>query len=64
MTREQLIATIAETERFLSVARACLESGTRDQWRHFELTGSKHTGATKRASLDLTRQLARLRGAR
>lgn len=60
MKLSRLEKSIAEAERFLAAARLCVASVSSDPKKE-ELWGSKETGATKRASMDLTRSLAELR---
>lgn len=66
MNRETLTAAIADAERFVKLAKACRANAEvhkaicgRD-WLSFQ---PKDSGATKRASMDLTRSLANLRRA-
>jgi len=54
MNTRTLQAAIAEAERFLDLAREL-------QTEQADFTGSRITGATRRASMDLTRALADLR---
>jgi len=56
MNRTKLTTAIAEAERFIERARDLPEG----QWL---LDFPKHTGAIRRASMDLTRALADLRKA-
>ena len=58
MNARTLEAAIAEAERFLDRARE-LQSEQGGAAVYF--TGSRFTGATRRASMDLTRALADLR---
>lgn len=64
MNKDSLNAAIAEAERFVKLAKACranaaLENAiTGRSWLSFQ---PKDSGATKRASMDLTRALADLR---
>ena len=58
MNTRTLQAAIAEAERFLDLARE-LQAEQRGASVYF--TASKATGATRRASMDLTRALADLR---
>ena len=58
MNTRTLQTAIAEAERFLDLARE-LQSEQRGAAVYF--TGSRITGATRRASMDLTRALADLR---
>ena len=58
MRREQVKAAMADARRFLLVALEALEAHAADtNW----MPGSKESGACKRASMDLTRSLARMR---
>jgi hypothetical protein len=56
MTTRTLQTAINEAERFLDLARE-LQSDSANSY----YTGSKTSGATRRASMDLTRALADLR---
>jgi hypothetical protein len=56
MNEDKLISAIDEAERFLSAAKENLDSMS---GRYY--TPGKLSGATKRASMDLTRSLADLR---
>jgi hypothetical protein len=56
MNARTLQAAITEAERFLDLARELQPSCPNGYY-----TGSKASGATKRASMDLTRALADLR---
>lgn len=58
MTRTKLNAAISEARRFIARANEALKSQAND---HDWLNSSKETGATRRASMDLTRALAELR---
>lgn len=59
MNRVGLTKAIAEAKRFLQVAQKALA----DVPEHGSyICGTKHTAATRRASMDLTRALAELRG--
>ena len=58
MTPEALNESITEAERFIKAAKAARARLLLDKYANF---GCKQTGAAKRASLDLTRSLARLR---
>lgn len=67
---EALQAALVECQRFVRAAKAALEvqqiednvkaSGAQAYWR---INRRKESAATKRASMDLTRALARFRGA-
>ena len=64
MTPQTLRAAMAEAERFITAATDLLardETDSRQERRTYPLTGSKASGATRRASLDLTRALAEMR---
>jgi|LakMenEpi03Aug12_release.lakeMendotaPanAssembly.Ray.scaffolds.fasta_scaffold4476772_1 hypothetical protein len=60
MNTRTLQAAIAEAERFLDLARE-LQAQQRNGNGNVYFTASKATGATRRASMDLTRVLAELR---
>jgi len=55
-----LQAAIAEAERFLDLARE-LQAEHRGSASTASITGTRASGATRRASMDLTRALADLR---
>lgn len=55
----ELEKTIAEAQRFIKSARAAKERLKNDELAG--ISGSKETAAARRSSLDLTRQLAKLR---
>ena len=57
MTRDQINTAMAEARRFIKRADEAVKS--MDEYS--EITGNKHTGACKRASMDLTRALADMR---
>lgn len=57
MNEVNLKRAIAEAERFLKAARAAM-----DHLKTMELCGNQYTAAAKRASMDLTRALAIIRG--
>lgn len=59
MNRDTLNAAIAEAERFVRVAKECRQHGT--DGPHWTTYPPRQSGATKRASMDLTRALADLR---
>lgn len=59
MTKPALDAAIREAQRFLKLARSLSE--TVSQAGHYVEAGTRLSGATRRASLDLTRALADLR---
>lgn len=58
MNNDSLDAAIIEAKRFLEVAQETKRLVKADSMLFY---GSKHTAATKRASLDLTRALADMR---
>jgi len=60
LTLGELTVSIQEAERFIARATECLNELKRDGTISFT-TGNKLTGACRRASLDLSRQLAELR---
>lgn len=60
MKLSRLKKSIAEAERFLAAARLCVAKATTNSQGDY-LYGSKENGATRRASMDLTRSLAELR---
>ena len=59
MTLTQLKQAKAEALRFVKRINELEQSGPQSLGQY--LNGSKHTGAVKRASMDLTRSLAELR---
>ena len=62
MTKKQLKVAIEEAKRFQEKAKAALKHLEElDSENDFTGYASKHTGAARRASLDLTRVLADLR---
>ena len=64
MTPQTIRAAIIEAQRFIATADDLLERNQTDasqEYRTYPLTGSKASGATRRASLDLTRALAEMR---
>jgi hypothetical protein len=65
MTKERLVAARQEAERFLKRAEIAmtdqLQSESGQKYISSDLSPSKHTGALRRASMDLTRALAELR---
>jgi hypothetical protein len=65
VTRAKLRAAIAEAKRFLKVAQL-LEHESREDYEDKArmYPGSPLTAATRRASMDLTRALARMRAPR
>lgn len=67
MNKDTLNAAIREAERFVKLAKVCRNNGEpyKDATGRHLFTGypPKDSGATKRASMDLTRALADLRRA-
>lgn len=64
MTPQNIRAAIAEAKRFVTAAEDLLAREHTDSGqphRIYPLSGSKASGATRRASLDLTRALAEMR---
>lgn len=59
MNIRTLQAAIAEAERFLDLARELQAQSNHTSWSF--ITGTRASGATRRASMDLTRALADLR---
>ena len=59
MEKGKLIDAMEEANRFLKKAGGALKRLEDDKYA--SISGSKETGACRRASLDLTRSLARLR---
>lgn len=60
MNRNSLITAVTEAHRFLAKAEALQQAGeSREKSNPF--SGSKESGAVRRASMDLTRALAELR---
>lgn len=62
ITPQELRDSITEAERFIAAARAAIRRLEEDPRSMY--AGTKETGAVRRASLDLTRQLAELRRGR
>ncbi len=58
MHEDSLIEAMEETQRFLTAARLAQKRLKDDKYSHF---GSPETAACRRASMDLTRALAKLR---
>lgn len=64
MQIEQIKQAIQEAERFIKAAEACIAARrlTYTVDKHvFQPAGPKESGALRRASMDLTRQLAKMR---
>ncbi len=61
MNSRTLQAAIAEAERFLDLARELQQTQQTERINAVFFIGSRITGATRRASMDLTRALADLR---
>lgn len=64
MSPSNIRTAITEARRFVATAEALLAREKDDReagYRTYPLTGSKASGATRRASLDLTRALAEMR---
>jgi hypothetical protein len=64
MTPQNIRAAITEAKRFVRAAElalACEKADEDSSYRTYPLAGSKASGATRRASLDLTRALAEMR---
>ena len=61
MTKEKIMAALAEAERFIERANIALEAANLkgDKWNSWEIP--KERGALRRASMDLTRSLAEMR---
>lgn len=59
MNTRTLKAAIAAAERFLHLAKELQEQAEHTDWLY--ITGTAASGATRRASMDLTRALADLR---
>lgn len=59
MDADKLLAAVAKAEKFISVARYCLHNASR--WSTEGIDHGKETAATRRASMELTHQLADLR---
>lgn len=65
MQIETLKTAMQEAERFLKRAETLLENSTENgEFQHFHFHCSKDSASLKRASLDLTRELANLRQGR
>ncbi len=60
LTLGELTVSIQEAERFIAKATELLNELKRNKNGYY-ISGTKLTGACRRASLDLTRQLAELR---
>jgi len=65
MKTEQIELAIQEAKRFIKIAENLLEQKKKISSIHgetiFYYSAPKESGATRRASLDLTRQLAQMR---
>jgi len=64
MTPQTIRAAMAEAERFITAATDLLareEAERAADEMNYSIYGSKASGATRRASLDLTRALAEMR---
>jgi hypothetical protein len=65
MKTEEIGLAIKEAERFIKLAKNLLEQKKKIKWEHggntYYNSAPKESGATRRASLDLTRQLAQMR---
>lgn len=65
MRKEEIKLAVKEAKRFIKAAELCLEA--RKPYRvdgvdfEFHETAPKQSGALRRASMDLTRQLAEMR---
>lgn len=60
MNRKQIAEAIAEAHHFLYTAEEALRRLEEEKQSYFDI-GTAESGACRRASLDLTRALARLR---
>lgn len=61
MTNEKLQQCINECNRFVARAMALQDAQSKETKKQYPSTLPKENGATRRASLDLTRVLAELR---
>lgn len=61
MNLDKLNVAVAEAERFIIIAKRAQKRLREDHYA--PISGSKETGAARRASMDLTRALAELRKA-
>ena len=64
MKLEEIKKTIAEAKRFIKAAQLCVDARTKTYncgEYVFHYSAPKESGALRRASLDLTRQLAVMR---
>jgi len=65
MKTEEIELAIQEAERFIKLAKKLIEEKKKISSIHGETiyyySATKESGATRRASLDLTRQLAQMR---
>lgn len=59
MKIENIEEAVAEAKRFIKKANAHLDRAKKD--KYYYLVGTKESGACKRASLDLTRALSKMR---
>ncbi len=60
MTEELIKEVELECNRFLKRAKACRARMSIDKARGYSYTGTKETGALKRAALDLKNELTRI----
>lgn len=65
MKTEEIELAIQEAKRFIKLAENLIEQRKKITWEHggnaYYNQAPKESGATRRASLDLTRQLAQMR---
>jgi hypothetical protein len=61
MRNEEIKLAVKEAKRFIEKANDCLKE--REEYLGCGITGTAKSGALRRASLDLTRQLAEMRKA-
>jgi hypothetical protein len=61
MTHTDFQKAKSEALRFLDAVKELEKHDTTENTKYSYYSGSKHTGAVKRASMDLTRALAQIR---
>jgi F0F1-type ATP synthase epsilon subunit len=61
MKNEEIKLAVREAKRFIEKANDCLKE--REEYSMAAITGTSKSGSLRRASLDLTRQLAEMRKA-
>lgn len=61
MQRDKVKAAILEATRFIGKATELMKALESDEAKEYGITCPKESGATRRASMDLTRSLANMR---